>query len=270
MPVLTARKAMRFSNRFDEKWFVESNLAERRKKFLLEMELEREAGDLSFFCVSRTRTNAKIKEKFGVDVLRILKQVVRANRGKRVEMLDIGTGYMFLPPDIKQVFGNKVSITALSLSPSDVSTKESALRAKLKSFPKGVTEEIQSQRRPVERSLEVIEKFKENLKSVDNYAFCLFENFAPEKKYDLLVDICGASTYSGFPARVEDQYFNLSRAGSIVITVHPLQKLVERFGPKSAVARETGFCFVPVNIKGLNGVSVVRKVALDVAQKKVN
>jgi len=259
----TTRKALRFSNRFDEKWFADSNNSARRKAFAAEVESERMAGDLSFFCMSRTRTNSRIKEKFGIDVIRILRTLVRANKGRKVEMLDIGTGYMFLPPDVKASFGDKVAVTAIGLNPSDVSGKESTLRAKLKKLPKGESQEIQAQRRPVERSLEVIAKFKENLKSVDNYAFSLFENFAPEKKYDLLVDICGASTYSQFPARIEEQYFKLSRAGSVIITVHPEKNLIERFGPKSAIAKETGFCFVPLRVKGLKGVSIVRKVALN-------
>jgi hypothetical protein len=276
-----ARKTMsasrsRFSNAFDEEWFKDSHDLSRRKAFSDAVANERAAGNLRFFTSYRTRNSRLIKERYGVDLLRILKILVRQKRGEKVEMLDIGTGYMFLPPDVKAVFGNKVKVTALGLNPSDVTSYEIVFRQKLKELEGNNTAQGKAKKEELLHSLEVVEKFKENLRSVDSYVFSVFENFVPEKKYDLLVDIYGPSVYSEYPHRVEEQYFNLSRIGSLLVTTASGKHLVSRFGPNSPIALKTGTCFVPLRINKLgstevpNELSVLRKVSLNTATKNKN
>ena len=71
-----------------------------------------------------------------------------------------------------------------------------------------------------------------------------FENYTPNEKYDVIIDIHGPNLKSDFSLRVYEQYLGLLKPGGVVLVNFPRldpEEIKHLFGPKSRYAKECGY-----------------------------
>jgi SAM-dependent methyltransferase len=156
--------------------------------------------------------------------------VRRLAKRKRVRIFDAGAGMLGLSGDLKQIFGKKVHVTALTLRHPNTSakTEQESVKTTRKNvwalkrmgvFPNGI---MYKGKEPADALAEyhssIIQKARESSRKVDEVKVGLFENLDTNAKYDVIVDFCGALSYSTNQKRaVEVLNKMLPKNGVIVI-----------------------------------------------------
>ena len=184
----------------------------------------------------------------------------RLGRKKRLSVLDSGTGYLGIPRDIKKSsFGDRVFVTALNLSSARLPYKKDAKMIELINKSTKVWGDSNS---PVPQ-LMALKRLQKDRKLVDEYRVSPIETFSTRRRYDVITDIFGPLAYSSKAERVLEQYFKLLRKNGRVVfalkqshVTRTKRHVSKLFGPKSDVAKASGYYFEVHHITGSDNHSI--------------
>jgi len=198
---------------------------------------------------NRARNASSIKSQFSFDLLAHVRKLL--SRKKKLNILDSGAGFLGVSADLKTVFGNSVFVTALNVVylgyPKQVQRRISRQITREKNkggeFSDLVIEGLQDHRKNLKASAKRALQIDENRVSP-------IETFSTKRRYDVIMDWIGPLTYSvtpGTTSRVMERYFTLLKPNGILLQAHDYKLdplIVREFGPKSTIAKRTGYYFV--------------------------
>ena len=183
-------------------------------------------------------------------------------KGRKLRILDAGSGWLEFSRDLKEAFEDDVFVTALApvRPPFDKNGEiTEAGKAKLAADSKkaagppefydgdGFEQEVA---RRLRENTEQLERIRESYNMVDEYRVGMAEDYSSEEPHDVIIDLFSPLHYSRFRERVLEVYFEQTTDdGRVVVGMSNTDEIVTRklvesqFGRQSQRAVDTGLYF---------------------------
>lgn len=180
---------------------------------------------------SSTRRLASLPE-LETKLKNIIGNLLSQKRKSPVRVLDSGAGLLGISGDLKQIFGNKIHLTALTLRHPNTSLKSMKIGLK-ETIDKshvgdicgmhldGLKDTISNREKVrafTQHHVGLFKTGKQNAKLVDKIKVGLLENMQGKETYDLIFDISGGMLHTYYPTRVKEVAHKMLTPSGILIT----------------------------------------------------
>jgi len=161
----------------------------------------------------------------GQIITSIIRKIMLKKKNGPARVLDAGAGLLGVSGDLKKLFGNRIHITAITLRHPNTSkrSKQLALEKTIaQSNDLVISEHPAVKQELLKKHSKLIQIGRKYSKTVDRVQVGLLENMSPKGKYDVVLDVSGAISYTDYPEHTFELLRQmLSRGGRIVQTYSP-------------------------------------------------
>jgi len=182
---------------------------------------------------SKNRGIKEIRKEFGLELNVVVRNLLKEVKGPKI--LDSGAGYLKMSADLKKRFGNKISVSALTIANPNMSDK-TIEAARERMLRQGIEE------KKARKQVEEMRAASKNARVVDEILIQRAERLKSENKFHLIIDIYGPVLH-GQTNRVLENYLKALVPGGKLITPSVGDPLIEEFFSKRHASGHGGYYF---------------------------